>query len=61
MYSILEACGNNSKRAKGVPKVVLKKDLRHEHYKQCLVEGIELKNKQVAIRSNGHQMGSMSR
>jgi hypothetical protein len=40
-----------------VQRVVVKNDLRHEHYKQCLVEGTEMKHKQVAIQRKGHQMG----
>lgn len=41
MYSILEAGGANIKRAKGAQEVVVKKDLRHGLYKQCLDEGID--------------------
>jgi len=57
MYSILEASGNNIKKAKGVQKTVVKKDLRHELYKQCLDEHKEMKHKQTVIRSHNHQMG----
>ena len=35
----------------------MKKDLRHELYKQCLDEHKEMKHKQIVIRSRGHQMG----
>ena len=51
MYSILEASGNNIKKAKGVQRVVVKKDLRHELYKLCLDERKETKHKQIVIRS----------
>ena len=44
-------------RAKGVQKTVVKKDLRHELYKQCLDEHKEMKHKQIVIRSRGYQMG----
>ena len=57
MYSILEVNGDNIKKAKGVLKTVVKKDLRHELYKQCLDEHKEMKHKQIVIRSHGHQMG----
>ena len=57
MYSILGASENNIKKAKGVQRVVVKKDLRHELYKQCLDERKEIKHKQIVIRSQGHQMG----
>lgn len=57
MYSILEANGNSIKKAKGVQRTVVKKDLRHELYKQCLDEHEQMKHKQIVIRSYGHQMG----
>ena len=57
MYSILEVNGDNIRKAKGVQKTVVKKDLRHGLYKQCLDEHKEKKHKQIVIRSHGHQMG----
>jgi hypothetical protein len=57
MYSILQADGDNVKKAKGVQRVVVKKDLRHVLYKQCLDEHKEMRHTQVAIRSKGHQIG----
>lgn len=57
MYSILKASGDNIKKAKGIQRTVVKKDLRHELYKQCLNEREEIKHTQVLIRSHGHQMG----
>ena len=57
MYSILRANGDNIRKAKGVVRTVVKKDLRHELYKQCLDEQKEMKHKQIVIRSRGHQMG----
>jgi len=56
MYSILEASGGNIRKAKGVQRTVVKKDLRHELYKQCMDERKELKHKQIVIRSHVHQM-----
>ena len=38
MYSILEAGGKNTKKAKGVKKNVVKKHIRHEQYKEALFE-----------------------
>ena len=35
MYSILEAGGKNTKKAKGVKKNVVKKHIRHEQYKEA--------------------------
>ena len=57
MYSILEASGKNIKKAKGVSRTVVKKDLRHDLYRRCLEERIEMKHKQVAICSHNHEMG----
>jgi hypothetical protein len=57
MYSILEACGSNIRKAKGVSKAVVKKDLRHDMYKECLAERKEFRHIQTAIRSHGHQIG----
>jgi len=39
MYSILEASGRIIKKAKGVQGIVVRKDLCHELYKQCLNQG----------------------
>jgi len=57
MYSILEASGGNIRKAKGVQRTVVKKDLCHELYKQCLDEHKEMMHKQIVILSHGHQMG----
>jgi hypothetical protein len=57
MYSILLADGDNIKKAKGVQRVVVKKDLRHESYKTCLDEHKEMRHTQVVIRSKKHQIG----
>jgi hypothetical protein len=58
MYSILEACGNNIRKAKGVSKAVVKKDLRHDVYKECLEERKEFRHIQTAIHSHGHHIGA---
>jgi len=57
MYSIFGANGDNIRKAKGVVRTVVKKDLRHELYKQCLDEHKEMKHKKIVIRSRGRQMG----
>ena len=38
MYSILEADGKNTKKVKGVKKNVVKRQIRHEQYKDALFE-----------------------
>jgi hypothetical protein len=57
MYSILEACGSNIKKANGVSKTVVKKDRHHEIYKECLEKWKKFYHIQTAIRSSGHQTG----
>jgi hypothetical protein len=57
MYSIPEACGINIRKAKGVSKAVVKKDHRHELYKECLEERKEFRHSQTVIRSHGHHIG----
>jgi len=57
MYSILEVNGDNTRKAKGVLKTVVKKDLRHELYKQCLDKHRKMKHKQIVIRSRAHETG----
>jgi hypothetical protein len=55
--SYSEECKSELRKAKGVQRVVVKKDLRHELYKEALFERKEFKHTQVAIRSHGHQIG----
>lgn len=57
MYSILRAGGEEIRKAKGVTKAVVKKDLRHDLYKQCLNERKQMVHQQVALRSRKHQIG----
>jgi hypothetical protein len=57
MYSIHEACWSNIMKAKGVSKTVVKKDLRHDMYKDCLVARKEFRHIQTAICNHGHQIG----
>jgi hypothetical protein len=57
MYSIQQAVGLEIKKAKGVTRTVVKKDLRHDLYKEALFGRKEYKHTQVAIRSHGHQLG----
>jgi len=47
MYSILEFNKDNIRKTKGVQKPVVKKDLRHVLYKQCLDKHREMKRKQL--------------
>jgi len=57
MYSILKTGGSEIRKAKGVQRAVVKKDLHHELYKECLFEQKQMRHTQVAIRSRGHEIG----
>ena len=39
MYSYVKDNGKNGKTAKGVRKYVIKKNITHENYKDCLLSG----------------------
>ena len=59
MYSILEAKGAEHRRAKGVKKSVVKRELRHEQYKQCLLQKKHRYDSMNMIRSDNHRMFSV--
>ena len=56
MYSILEACRKNTKKAKGVKKNVVKKHIRHEHYKEALFERQTFRHGMDVLRSERHRI-----
>ena len=56
MYSILEACGKNIKKAKGVKKNVVKKHIRHEQYKEALFEKQTFRHGMDVLRSERHHI-----
>ena len=56
MYSILEACGGNIKKAKGVKKNVVKKHIRHEQYKEALFEKQTFRHSMDVLRSERHRV-----
>jgi hypothetical protein len=45
-----------TKKLKGVQKRIVKKNIRHEHYKQCLLEGKRKLATMTTIRSYRHQL-----
>ena len=54
MYSF--TCKNkDEKRAKGVSKVTVNKDLKHEHYKLVLLEEINKMSSMTSLRSHRHE------
>jgi len=56
MYSILEASGNNIKKAKGIKKCVVKKQIRHEQYKQALFDKKTFRHGMDVLRPKGHRI-----
>ena len=56
MYSILEAGGKNNKKAKGVKKNVLKKQIRHGQYKEAHFEIQTFRHGMDALRSERHRI-----
>ena len=54
MYSILEDNGSNNKKAKGVKKYVVKKQIKHEQFKQCLFNQKTFIHGMDIFRSVGH-------
>ena len=56
MYSILEASGINTKKAKGVKKNVVKKHIRHEQYKETLFEKQTFRHGMDVLRSERNRI-----
>ena len=53
-YKMLE--GEESKKCKGIKKMVVKKSIAHEDYKKCLFTGKEQLRKMNVIRSHMHEI-----
>ena len=56
MYSILEANGDNIKKAKGVRKYVVKKHIRHKQYREALFEKTTFHHGMDVLRSERHHI-----
>ena len=56
MYSILEANGQNIKKAKGVKKNVVKKHIRHEQYREALFSKKTFRHGMDVLRSEKHHI-----
>ena len=48
----------NDKKAKGVKKNVVKKDIKHSHFLDCLFNNQIMRHKMNTIRSDHHQISS---
>ena len=58
MYSYIKDNRTGGKTAKGIKKIVIKKNITHENYKQTLLENKQLCHTMKTIRSQNHQLGS---
>ena len=56
---IKRKCITEVKTAKGIVKSVIKKDLKHEMYKNILEKGERRHDKMTVIRSDKHQLYTM--
>ena len=58
MYSYTKVDGSGGKTAKGVKKSVVRKDVKHENYKDTLFKQQHMRHTMRAIRSDRHQLYS---
>ena len=58
MYSV-EVGKKNIRKAKGVKKNVIEKEITHEHYKEALFDRKQFMHKMKILRSEGHEMYGM--
>ena len=58
MYSYIRDNDKGSKTAKGIKKVVIKKDITHEDYKNVLFNNKQIYHNMKPIQSVNHQLGS---
>ena len=58
MYSYLKDSDECGKRAKGIKKNVIKKDIKHDNYKDVLFNNKQACHETKTIRSQRHQLGS---
>lgn len=56
MYSIKRVDNKDIRKAKGVKKCVVKKELRHEQYKEVLFDKKTLRHGMNMLRSEKHQI-----
>jgi hypothetical protein len=56
MYSIMKTDGDNIKKAKGIKQYVVKKQMRHENYKESLFNNKIFRHNMNMLRSDHHQI-----
>ncbi|XP_077980892.1 uncharacterized protein LOC144436083 [Glandiceps talaboti] len=49
---------SSTRKAKGIKKIVIKKNITHEEYKTVLFENLQIKHSMNTIRSINHRVGS---
>ena len=59
MYSIKKSDKKNIRKAKGVKKNVIEKEITHEHYKEALIERKQYMHKMKILQGEGHEMYGM--
>ena len=58
MYSYIKSDEKGGKTAKGVKKNIIKNNIKHEDYKNVLLNNEQMHHKMKTIRSQKHQLGS---
>ena len=58
MYSYMKDNKKGGKTAKGIKKNIIKNNIKHENYKQTLLENKQMHHTMKTIRSQNHQIGS---
>ena len=58
MYSYVKSDERGGKTAKGIKKNVIKNNIKHEDYKNTLMNNEQMHHKVKTIRSHRHQLGS---
>ena len=58
MYSYVKGNDKEARTAKGIKKVVINKEMKHEDYKNTLFNNEQIYHQMKTIRSVNHQLGS---
>ena len=58
MYSYIKDNHKEGRTAKGIKKVIIKNNIKHEDYKNVLLENKQIHHTMKTIRSSNHQLGS---
>ena len=58
MYSYMKDNQKGEKTAKGIKKNIINKDLKHEDYKEVLLNNKQMRHTMKSIRSSNHKLGS---